>query len=191
MGRYGTRKSTFNYSTSQVSRKDVCVRSFVRNFAYFDAPTSKFNSGWNATDSSKKGSVRDTVIPCMFVPTNSDYQRRSGGRRFGIELAMGNSALHCEQINFPSKISSSFSEATCNLKFDLHNGHLMISKNFFLTLWTSGMKLAFVKISLIYISGLTSPKVDKPKVLKPVPYCTRLAILRIFLILVLHDAQID
>ncbi|SVA99278.1 uncharacterized protein METZ01_LOCUS152132, partial [marine metagenome] len=46
---------------------------------------------------------------------------------------MGNSALHCEQINFPSKISSSFSEATCNSKFDLHNGHLMISKNVFFT----------------------------------------------------------
>jgi hypothetical protein len=70
----------------------------------------------------------------MFVSINSSYQRSSGGRRFGIELAMGNSASHCEQINFPSKISSSFSEPTCNAKFDLHNGHLMISKNFFFTL---------------------------------------------------------
>ena len=81
----------------------------------------------------------------MFVSINSSYQRSSGGRRFGIELAMGNSASHCEQISFPSKISSSFSESECSAKFDLHNGHLMVSKNVFFTLCTPVMKITLVK----------------------------------------------
>ena len=65
---------------------------------------------------------------------NSIYKRKSGGRRFGTELTIGNSSLHWEHINFPSKISSSFSESECSAKFDLHNGHLMVSKNVFFTL---------------------------------------------------------
>ena len=61
------------------------------------------------------------------------FSRNSGGNRFGMELSIGNTSSHPVQTREPWIMSSEFSIWVWTSKLDLHNGHLMTSRNDFFT----------------------------------------------------------